>query len=87
MWGDPAQITSAFSHIGGHYLISSLLAKGTTDVEFMRGGELVAHEHVVVPDFDRDLYFAIVPVKDVEPHRTGLIVATLPDGSPFATPW
>jgi hypothetical protein len=53
----------------------------------MRGGGLVANEHVVVPDFDRDLYFAIVPVKDVDPHRTGVITATLPDGSLFATPW
>jgi hypothetical protein len=81
--GDPAQLTSVSGNIGTHFVIVEVLPSGTTDVAIQRNGELLAYERVAVPGGDDDLYFTIVPAKDVGPNYRGVITATLPDGSPY----
>lgn len=81
--GDPAQLTSGSGYIGTHYVIRAMLPSGTTDVAIQRNGEQLAYERVAVPGGDDDLYFTIVPAKDVGTDYRGVITATLPDGSPY----
>ncbi|HTO00199.1 MAG TPA: hypothetical protein VL068_05945, partial [Microthrixaceae bacterium] len=82
-WGDPAQVTSANGQIGKYFVIGARLPSGTTDFKIERNGKPLPYEHVALPDWERELYFTIIPAKDVDPVHVGVLTATLPDGRPY----
>lgn len=82
-WAIPTETSSVNGQIGRHFVIGALLPTGTTNVRIERNGERLAHERVASADGERDLYFTIVPAKDVDPDHHGTMTATLPDGRPY----